>query len=487
MADNFTPPQQPDFIPPIGPRNSGKPAAGGSAFDKFRALPKQVQLIVAGVLFIVVFLVFGGGSSSNAPQGPQGAVNTTSADAARRDSEGDGKGGVFTGLETDRPALFQNWLEQNRREMSDLKDSIEKRFQERDQAMSEGLQRSAELQREMRQMMTDFTAELRNIQSSNARDREVLGQLAEEQKKIQLNAPTDGSTGPAPVSGGKRERINQTPLGSAPSGGAAPLAGSDRAFLAPIARVANNGLDSIDGDDDEKARPKPFIPPLGFIKGTMLNGVDALVGGTPTPALVRLSGSYKTAMNSSVKLDGCFILIEFQGEVSTERAVGKPSRMTCVYPDQGAVTYGVSGYVVDAEDGIIGIPGVFYEGDASRIAAAMLADFAAGVGQIVAENQTTQQTTALGGNTTTLTGSEAKAQVAGGVDKAMSSLRDYLMERVNRVLPFVRLDATREMHIVLLSGTELRSQGNAWTLLFDAEAADGAMVDAASAEQGGVQ
>ena len=46
------------------------------------------------------------------------------------------------------------------------------------------------------------------------------------------------------------------------------------------------------------------------------------------------------------------------------------------------------------------------------------------------------------------------------------------MERVNRVLPFIRLDATRELHIVMLSGVELRHEGSPWTLLFDGEAAD---------------
>jgi hypothetical protein len=138
----------------------------------------------------------------------------------------------------------------------------------------------------------------------------------------------------------------------------------------------------------------------------------------------------------------------------------------------GAVTYSLSGYVVDAEDGIIGVPGVFYEGDASRIAAAMLADFAAGLSEAVQQNQQSTNVGAFGNTTSTLTGGQTKAAIAGGVDKATKSLRDYLMERVNRVLPFVRLDATREINIVMLSGVELRHEGDPWTLLFDGEAAD---------------
>ena len=54
----------------------------------------------------------------------------------------------------------------------------------------------------------------------------------------------------------------------------------------------------------------------------------------------------------------------------------------------------------------------------------------------------------------------------------LSSLSDYLKQKVDKVQPFVRLDATREVHLVLLNGTELRSEGSPWTLLFDASGAD---------------
>ncbi len=366
---------------------------------------------------------------------------------------------------------MQNWLEQNRRDMATMKEQLEQRFQQKDQALADALQQNAEMQREMRQMMSDFTSEVRNIQASSDRDRETISQLAEEQKKMQLNAPVDGATPMDPSLPRRQERINQTPLGSA----GAPVVPGNQALLAPLAQATNQPVSTIaeaTGAPSAPPPPLPFVPPLGFIKGTMLNGVDALVGGQPTPALVRLQGAYKTAMNTTVKLDGCYVLVEFQGEISTERAVGKPARMTCVYPDQGAATYALSGYVVDAEDGIIGVPGIFYEGDASRIAAAMLADFAAGLSEAVEQNNQGYTLDQYGNAVSTVSAQQAKAELAGGVNKATKSLRDYLMERVNRVLPFVRLDATRELHLVLLSGVELRTEGNPWTLLFDASAAD---------------
>lgn len=62
--------------------------------------------------------------------------------------------------------------------------------------------------------------------------------------------------------------------------------------------------------------------------------------------------------------------------------------------------------------------------------------------------------------------------MAGGVNKSMSTLKQYLQERVNRVQPFIRLDALREIHVVILNGTELRDEGSPWTALFDAQSAD---------------
>ena len=45
-------------------------------------------------------------------------------------------------------------------------------------------------------------------------------------------------------------------------------------------------------------------------------------------------------------------------------------------------------------------------------------------------------------------------------------------ERSSRVVPFVRVDPTRDIHMVLLSGFELRHEGSPWTLLVDGAKAD---------------
>jgi hypothetical protein len=421
--------------------------------DQFLALPRATQIVLVVVAVGLVFMLFSRGKREDMPVQQQGAAMTTQRALQQEE--------VFQGLEIDTPELLKSWFDQGQRDLSDLRDQVENRLEEQDQALSQALSQNMQLQQEMKQILEDFKSEMITLQNNGQRDREVLGQLAEETRRLQLNAPVQGqvSTVPQPR---KRGRISQTPLGSPGQAvGGQPLLGG----------VVDKVRDTQDGDLEDKLEEerRPFLPPLGFIKGTLLNGLDALVGGPATPALARLHGVYKTAMNSTVNLDGCFVLIEFNGEISTERAVGKPSRMTCVYPDRGAVTYSLSGYVVDAEDGIIGVPGIFYEGDASRLAAAMLADFAAGVAQVVEQNESTFSISDAGTSRKTLTGDQVRAEIAGGVESSIGSLRDYLFDRANRVLPFVRIDATRTLHMVFLSGVELRPQGDAWTLLFSAD------------------
>lgn len=451
--------QDPDRISRSG---GTKGAEGGAAAEgmlgRFRALPKQAQIaiVAVGVLgFLWMMGSRGGGQSSaqGAARPTLGVTTSTSQTVA------------FSGLESDRPVVMQNVYEQNRRDMSELRGRIEESFQQRDKALQDALSQNQELQRQMTQMMSDFTAEIKNLQLERAKDADRLAQLAEQQHQMEMGAPVDGSSGASPVQN-KRQRIGQVTLG-----GASGVGG--QALLSSLGAMSRAGEGSTGGDTNTGSGAHlPFIPPLGFVRATLLNGVDALVGGTATPALARIEGSYKTAMNSTVSLDGCFAMVEFQGNISTERAIGKPVRMTCVYPDGGAATYTLSGYVVDAKDGIIGVPGLLYEGDPTRIAASMMADFVAGIGELVVQNQNTTTVDSQGTQQTALTGDQTKAELASGASKAMSTISDYLKERVDRVQPFIRLDATREINMVITSGNELRAEGSPWTLLFDASAGD---------------
>jgi hypothetical protein len=456
-------------IPPKRPSGAGEGTPLQKALEKFQALPTAGKLAVVGGGLLLSVLAFGGRGGNNQATG---SPTLAAPDAGQPLSGEVSPSSAFTGLQTDRQQVMQSVFEQNRREMTDLRQKMEGDFATRDAALNQALQQSAELQRQMQQMMADFTAEIKNMQAESSRDRERLGQVADQQKQMELNAPVGSAGAPSPVVN-QQSNMKQSNLYLGPPPGGVNNGGLSGAVNQVEGRL--RGIGSGDLPPSEAANEPdelPFVPPLGFVKATLLNGVDALVGGQGIPALARIKGNYTTAMSSQVQLDGCMVMIEFNGDASTERAVGKPARMTCVYPDRGAATYELSGYVVDANDGIIGVPGVYYEGDPTRITASILADFAAGIGQIAAQNQRTTTTNADGVQTSSVTGSDVKAEIAGGADKMLSSLSDYLKQKVDKVQPFVRLDATREVHLVLLNGTELRSEGSPWTLLFDASGAD---------------
>ena len=302
-------------------------------------------------------------------------------------------------------------------EFTSLKEDLLKQESQRAAKSKQQEERLQSLAAQLEQSIRVSNERDRMAQQSISRKEEEISRLVEElNAQRQKEQETAGSIvqqqdflSQKPIRE-KRKGISQTPLlTSAPGAEGTPLVqGLTGGVLGGKDGVESGGTGNGLKEDKDKDEKKPFIPPLGFIKGTLLNGVDALTAGATTPALVRLEGKYKTAMNSVVMLDGCFMLVEFEGNISTERAKGKPARMTCVYPDQGAVTYSVSGYLVDSEDGVEGVPGLFFEGHAGRMALAIAAEFAASIGDVIEANQSTSTVDSSGTATTIITGSQTK-------------------------------------------------------------------------------
>lgn len=447
----------------------GKKPGLAEGIERFNELPKNAKLGILGlfVFFFLVFLMRGGGDApapapENLAQQPEQSQVFASADQAEEDEEG------FNPVGPDRASLRRGFVTQQTQALQQMRTEIQK---ESEQQRQEFLQRNQEMQQlqiQLQETLRVMSEQMQSMEQSNVRQRDEITRLVEEARRQGLRSVGNQQNNNEPIRRRTQGRITETRLGGA--GG--PNVGNDQALLQGVLKTTTGQTAGINNQDDLLAEeePLPFIPPLGFIKATLLNGVDALAtSGLATPALARLHGVYKTAMNSTVFLDGCFMLLEFEGDISTERARGRPSRMTCVYPDRGAVTYDIAGYVVDAEDGLEGVPGIFYEGDSGRIALAIAAQFAAGIANIIANNQNTNVTSAEGNNQQFLTGSETRGAIAGGVASATNRLTDFLLERAERVAPFIRIDALRKVHVVLLSGTELRTQGSAWSLLFNAE------------------
>lgn len=454
-----------------------------TAVDNFKNLPKNMQFAVYGLLgfFVLIFIVrMGGDDAAQQPQQAQQPAQQeqvsepaggTSASRNQQVVTDNNVNSGFAPVESSRESLRRGFISQQQMAMAKLREELQSRSAQQEEEFERRNRELRILQEQLQQTMESLNQQMQLLEESNARQRDEIAQLADQARRQSEASARSGGSPAAQQSQSPRrerqERISQTPLSA--SLGAGNGVGGDQALLQGVLKTTTGRTAGL-GEEQAQQEPErnPFIPPLGFIRGTLLNGFDALAsGGMATPALVRLEGRYKTAMNSTVILDGCFMLVEFEGDISTERAKGKPSRMTCVYPDQGAVTYDVTGYVVDAQDGVEGVPGVFFEGDSGRIALSIAAQFASGVANVASS---AQQTTSVGSDgtfTQAFTGSEGKAAVGSGVSSALDRLTDYLIERAERVSPFIRIDALRKIHVVLLSGTELRSEGDAWSLMFD--------------------
>lgn len=445
--------------------------------ERFSHLDQKQQvgaIAVCGLLFLVMLSrLFGGNAPEQQSQAQKLVEQPQKQEVREVVLSQDAEKELFSAGGADESVLRRNFVSETVGRFDTLEGRIDQKMKRLEKVVNKISEHESSRDVELGQLVRSINETKQSLQQTIARQQEENSRLLEDLKQQRLRdektAGTEAqqqdflATKPIRI---RKQGISQTPLSL---GGNVGTQGTPLVEGLTGGLVGGEGGGTIEKKLNDESERKPFIPPLGFIKGTMLNGVDALTGGSPTPSLVRLEGVYKTAMNSTVILNGCFMLVEFQGDISTERAKGKPARMTCVYPDQGAVTYSVSGYVVDSEDGLEGVPGLFFEGHAGRMALSIAAEFAAGISEIVENNQSTNTTNADGVSTSTITGSEAKASMYGSASDSMSSLEDYLADRASRVVPFVRIDALREVNIVLLSGTQLRSQGDAWSQLFKAE------------------
>lgn len=134
-----------------------------------------------------------------------------------------------------------------------------------------------------------------------------------------------------------------------------------------------------------------YLPEGSFAEVSVISGLDAGASSetqkNPQPVLLRIqSNALIPAMQGTLKykLKGCFLVGSAIGEISTERVLIKPTRLSCI---DGARQYVLSakvdGYISDF-DNVLGLRGDVEYRDGARIAKSILASTAGALAQIAA-------------------------------------------------------------------------------------------------------
>lgn len=293
----------------------------------------------------------------------------------------------------------------------------------------------------------------------------------------QLNASPQGQVVPPPPPLNlppppQRRAANSTPVfsgGPFDPPGAQGTGGAPKETIATITfdepAKQGSGQQLVEGESGG-AGPKQnagnYIPAGTFARIVVLNGLDAPTGGqsqgNPTPVLLRVIDHATLPNGYRMDLKDCILTANGIGEVSSERALIRLDRLSCVDPKGGAIDIQVRGYVA-GEDGKSGMRGKLVTKTGQMLANALLASIGSGIGEAFKNASETTSTTPLGGTVTTPNAGEGFQRGFGaGTQRAFDMLARYYIQLAEKTFPIIEVDGGRVADVVFSRGFVLEGR-----------------------------
>lgn len=196
-----------------------------------------------------------------------------------------------------------------------------------------------------------------------------------------------------------------------------------------------------------------YVPSGAFSNAIILEGADANASVTAqqnsvTPMQFKLNGKLHLPANQkNTKLAGCFVTAGTYGDISSERAIVRLNRLSCVINGKH-VDQEVKGHVAFyGKNGIKGEP-VMRNGKILGLAFASGA--LGGVGSAISAVGDTQ---AGLGATRTVGGNEVlREALGGGTTTAANKLADYYIQRAEQYHPVIPIGSANRVEVVFTEG-----------------------------------
>jgi conjugal transfer pilus assembly protein TraB len=235
-------------------------------------------------------------------------------------------------------------------------------------------------------------------------------------------------------------------------------------------------------DNLKKKQTKlPWIPSGSFSDAIMIEGADANASVTgqqnSQPVTIRLLGNIQMPNNKEYSADGCFVVGEIWGDISSERGVVRTKSISCVLKNgkhvdmefDGHVSYqgkgGVRGKPVMRNGMIVGYAG----------AAGLLSGFGEGI------KSAATPSVGLGATADVGAGDVFKQGLGGGASKAADTLSQYWIKRAEQYHPVIDIGAGNQVTVVFQKGFRLETLEDA-----EEQKAKEALQKAGSTAQGAV-
>lgn len=238
---------------------------------------------------------------------------------------------------------------------------------------------------------------------------------------------------------------------------ATSLQGPSSGFMPSSQRIAARGPDVITfpvASEEPKEELGIVIPSGSYVKAKIIAGTDATTG-EPDPVLLQLDYSNVLPNQRKIDLSGCFVTAKAQANLSTERVKMKTMKLSCVSKHGMVFEKDINGFVDDDLDNKFGVSGIVNSKQDRVAAMAFLASVVEGVGKAVQQAQTTQQTTPLGGDQSTMTGDQKKYLAGGAAANAAGVVANWYLKQAESLLPSISVGSGRDVWVVVLDSVTL--------------------------------
>lgn len=226
-----------------------------------------------------------------------------------------------------------------------------------------------------------------------------------------------------------------------------------------ITREKRINLNRSPGEENRVRARESFIPSGTFIRSVLLGGLDAPTGGdassaNPHPVLLKVVDFANLPNGFKQDLRGCLITGSGYGDISSERAMLRTDRLSCVYEDGSVIEIPVKGAVY-GEDGKAGMRGRLIEKQGQILANALLAGLIGGIGEGISSTYSITTQGAFGTQTSVSPSDSFKAGTASGVGQAMTRMQEYYIKLADKIFPVIEVNAGRYVDIMVLQGVQI--------------------------------
>lgn len=201
-----------------------------------------------------------------------------------------------------------------------------------------------------------------------------------------------------------------------------------------------------------------YIPAGSFVRATLLSGVYAPTGGESAhqamPVVLALDEKASLPNTFDAQVTDCRVTGNAVADISSERALIRLERLSCVAPSGETLDQAVKGYVV-GPDGKVGVRGRLVTRSGQAISQSILVGLLSGIGKAV--SLTSREVYTYGNGTTSRHYSNnLQAGLGEGTGSALRKIADYYLGLANKIFPVLEINGGIAVDLVFSQGITLR-------------------------------